>query len=165
MNCKINIASLLIPLFALIACGSSDNDDPTPSAAITVDTESISAPAEGGTYTVKVTTTGKEWGTYVDGSFLKVSNNYTNAQAGNIVVEVEKNPEMNVRSGLITVMSGSARKTIAVTQAAAEAPEYEAPAGYSLVWHDEFDEGMELNSNDWTHEVQKDHWVNNELQN
>ena len=165
MNCKINIASLLIPLFALIACGSSDNDDPTPSAAITVDTESISAPAEGGTYTVKVTTTGKEWGTYVDGSFLKVSNNYTNAQAGNIVVEVEKNPEMNVRSGLITVMSGSARKTIAVTQAAAEAPEYEAPAGYSLVWHDEFDEGMELNSNDWTHEVHKDHWVNNELQN
>ena len=41
---------------------------------------------------------------------------------------------------------------------------YEAPEGYSLVWHDEFDKGSELNGSDWTHEVQKDHWVNNELQ-
>lgn len=41
----------------------------------------------------------------------------------------------------------------------------EAPKGYSLVWHDEFDKGSVLDASDWTHEVQKDHWVNNELQN
>ena len=33
------------------------------------------------------------------------------------------------------------------------------------MWQDEFNEGTELNPADWTHEVQKDHWVNNELQN
>ena len=37
--------------------------------------------------------------------------------------------------------------------------------GYRLVWNDEFDTGTELNSRDWRHEVQADHWVNNELQN
>ena len=62
-------------------------------------------------------------------------------------------------------MSGAARKTISVHQAAAEKPGYDAPDGYQLVWNDEFESGSELNSNDWTHEVQKDHWVNNELQN
>jgi beta-glucanase (GH16 family) len=62
-------------------------------------------------------------------------------------------------------MSGSARETITVTQAAAVQATYYAPEGYKLVWQDEFNEGTELNPADWTHEVQKDHWVNNELQN
>ena len=39
-----------------------------------------------------------------------------------------------------------------------------APEGYKLVWHDEFNEGTVL-SDEWTHEVKDDHWVNNELQN
>ena len=37
--------------------------------------------------------------------------------------------------------------------------------GYKLVWHDEFNSGETLNATDWTHEVKRDHWVNNELQN
>lgn len=43
-------------------------------------------------------------------------------------------------------------------------PSIEAPAGYKLVWHDEF-EGDALNTDAWTHEVQGAGWVNNELQN
>ena len=39
------------------------------------------------------------------------------------------------------------------------------PTGYALVWSDEFDKGTELNSADWTHEVQSSGWVNHELQN
>ena len=39
------------------------------------------------------------------------------------------------------------------------------PEGYHLDWADEFDNGTELNSSDWTHEVQASGWVNNELQN
>lgn len=42
-------------------------------------------------------------------------------------------------------------------------PEFNTPAGYHLVWSDEFN-GSSL-SNDWTHEVQSSGWVNNELQN
>ena len=37
--------------------------------------------------------------------------------------------------------------------------------GYRLVCHDEFNTGTTLDSRDWNHEVQADHWVNNELQN
>jgi beta-glucanase (GH16 family) len=61
-------------------------------------------------------------------------------------------------------MSGAARKSISITQAAAEKSPYNAPEGYQLVWQDEFDSGSELNQNDWTHEVKGKGWVNNELQ-
>lgn len=42
-------------------------------------------------------------------------------------------------------------------------PDFNTPAGYRLVWSDEFN-GSSLGS-DWTHEVQPAYWVNNELQN
>jgi len=55
--------TLLLSLaVALWGCGES-SDDPEPALpTVTVSPQDINAPAEGGTYTVKVTTTGKEWG-------------------------------------------------------------------------------------------------------
>lgn len=41
--------------------------------------------------------------------------------------------------------------------------EVEVPAGYHLVWHDEFN-GTELNEEDWNREEHEVGWVNNELQ-
>ncbi len=41
--------------------------------------------------------------------------------------------------------------------------EVEVPAGYNLVWHDEFN-GTELSEADWNREEHKVGWVNNELQ-
>ena len=150
---------------ALWGCGGSE-DDPQPAAAsITVSPETVNAPAEGGTYIVNVTTTGKEWGVAMGDDFFSIKTQNTAAQAGTITITVPANPEAMARTGAVTVMSGVARKTITVTQAAAEQAAYYAPEGYQLVWHDEFNEGTELNAADWTHEVQKDHWVNNELQN
>lgn len=152
---------------ALMGCGGS-SDDPEPAMiSITVSPQNINASAEGGTYTVNVTTTGKEWGTgmvSVD-NFFNVKTQNTTAQTGTITITVPANPLAETRSGAVTVMSGSARETITVTQAAAAQATYYAPEGYKLVWQDEFNEGTELNPADWTHEVQKDHWVNNELQN
>ena len=153
---------------ALWGCGGGE-DDPQPApVSITVSTETVNAPAEGGTYTVNVSTTGTEWGVAIvetGDNFFKVDAKNTAAQAGTITITVPANPEAMARTGAVTVMSGVARKTITVTQAAAEQAAYYAPEGYQLVWHDEFNEGTELNAADWTHEVQKDHWVNNELQN
>jgi beta-glucanase (GH16 family) len=60
-------------------------------------------------------------------------------------------------------MSGNSRKSIAVSQEASI--DSNAPEGYKLVWHDEFNSGSELNASDWTHEVQNSGWVNHELQN
>ena len=150
---------------ALWGCGG-DDDDPQPApVSITVSTETVNAPAEGGIYTVNVSTTGKEWGVAMSEDFFTVKTQNTAAQAGTLTITVPANPVAEARTGAVTVMSGSARKTVTVTQAAAEQAAYDAPEGYKLVWQDEFNEGTELNAADWTHEVQKDHWVNNELQN
>ena len=158
--------SILLSLaVALWGCGGGDDDPQSPPVSITVSPETINAPAEGGTYTVNVTTTGNEWGVAMGENFFTVKSQNTAAQAGTLTITVPANPVAETRTGAVTVMSGTARKTVTVTQAAAEKAAYEAPDGYKLVWHDEFDEGTELNSADWTHEVQKDHWVNNELQN
>ena len=150
---------------ALCGCGGSEDDPKPAEVIISVSPETINAPAEGGTYTVNVTTTGKEWGTAVGEDFFTVKTQNTAAQAGTMTITVPANPVAETRSGAVTVMSGTARKTVTVIQAAAEKATYYAPEGYTLVWQDEFNEGTELNKADWTHEVQKDHWVNNELQN
>ena len=158
---------LLTLTVALWGCGGSSDDEPTPPATVTLTAspESINAPAAGGTYTINVNTTGKEWGAYAEGDFFSFSTQNTTSQTGSITVTIPENPYTGTRSGSITLMSGAARKTVSISQAAAEKATYNAPAGYTLVWNDEFDNGSELNSQDWTHEVQKDHWVNNELQN
>ncbi len=171
--------SFLLSLAAVVCgCGGSDNDDPLPSTVnITLSQESIEAPAEGGTYTINVNTTGKEWNAYADQEFIIVGAKNTAAQTGTLTVAVPANPTTSVRTGTITVMSGSARKSISVTQMAAEESPYYAPEGYQLVWQDEFDGNYgyapnengvprtELNPDYWTHEVKNAGWVNHELQN
>ena len=171
--------TFLLSLAAVVCgCGGSDNDDPLPSTvSITLSQESIEAPAEGGTYTINVNTTGKEWNAYADQEFIIVGAKNTAAQTGTLTVAVPANPTTSVRTGTITVMSGSARKSISVTQMAAEESPYYAPEGYQLVWQDEFDGNYgyapnengvprtELNPDYWTHEVKSAGWVNHELQN
>ena len=155
--------TLLLSLtVALLGCGG-DGDDSEPSGpVITTSLETISVPADGGTYSVDVRTTGKEWGLYAEGDFIKATAQYSSNQA---VVTVGENPSTSERSGNVVIMSGSSRKKIKITQAAAETAAYNAPEGYVLVWQDEFDAGMELDANNWTHEVKGAGWVNNELQN
>lgn len=171
--------TFLLSLAAVVCgCGGSDNDDPLPSTVnITLSQESIEAPAEGGTYTINVNTTGKEWNAYADQEFIIVGAKNTAAQTGTLTVAVPANPTTSVRTGTITVMSGSARKSISVTQMAAAESPYYAPEGYQLVWQDEFDGNYgyapnengvprtELNPDYWTHEVKNAGWVNHELQN
>ena len=160
------ISNLLLSLaVAFTGCGGS-GDDPKPAEVVlTVSPESISAPAEGGTFTVSVSTTGTEWGVAMGEDFFTVKAQNTAAQAGTLTITVPANPVAETRTGAVTVMSGTARKTVTVTQAAADKPAYYAPEGYQLVWNDEFNEGTELNKVDWTHEVQNSGWVNHELQN
>ena len=161
------IYSLFISLaVAFTGCGGGDDDSNTEQKiSVTVSSESIEAPAEGGTYTLDVSTTGKEWGTYAESDFITVTARNSASSKGTIVIDVAENPYTQVRTGNVVVMSGAARKTITVTQKAAAKAAYDAPEGYKLVWHDEFDSGTELNGNDWTHEVKNSGWVNNELQN
>ena len=69
--------TLLLSLtVALWGCGGG-GDEPEPVApSITTSVESVSAPATGGSYTISVTTTGKEWGAYAEGDFIKATAQY-----------------------------------------------------------------------------------------
>ena len=156
---------LLTLTVALWGCGGG-GDDPEPvMPVITVSPEMVSVPADGGTYTISVTTTGQEWGAYAEGDFMKVSAQNSSSQMGTVSVIVPENPNTTERAGNVVIMSGVARKSIRITQAAAEKPAYHAPDGYTLVWQDEFETGSELNADDWTHEVKNSGWVNHEMQN
>ena len=151
---------------AFASCGGDDNDDkPVTQITISSQPESLSAGAEGGTFTINVSTTGKEWSSYSNEDWIEVVNKGTTSASGIAEVTVKANPTTKSRNGRVHLMSGTARKEIAVTQAAAASAAYYAPEGYSLVWHDEFDSGTELNPDDWTHEVKNSGWVNHELQN
>lgn len=167
--------TLLLMLTAVVSGCGGGGDDPQPAApTITVSQESINAPAAGGSYTINVTTTGKEWGAYADADFVKATAQYSN---NTVAVTISENPNTTERTGNVVIMSGTARKSIAITQAAQEKSPYNAPEGYSLVWQDEFDGNYgyapnengvprpELNPEDWTHEVKNSGWVNHELQN
>ena len=157
--------TLLLSLAAVLwGCGGDGKDEPA-AVTITVSQESISAPAAGGTYTINVNTTGKEWGAYSEADFISIDTRNTLSQSGTLTITVPANPVTDARTGVVTIMSGAARKSISISQEAAAQAAYYAPEGYQLVWHDEFDEGSELNPNDWTHEVQNSGWVNHELQN
>ena len=156
---------LLILVAALWGCGGDGKDEPTPAVTITVSQDNIALSAAGGTYVVNVTTTGKEWGAYADKDFITLDAKNTVSQSGTLTIVVAPNPLTEARTGSVTIMSGAARKTITVSQEAAEQSAYYAPDGYRLVWHDEFDKGSELNADDWIHEVQNSGWVNHELQN
>ena len=165
MKNRIYLLGLLFPAMSMMACGGSDDEPATTSISITASPDNIAAPAAGGSYTINVTTTGKEWGTYASDEWIKVTPNGTTSPSGSVSVTVAENPYTEARTGTITLMSGSARQTVSVSQAAAEKDLYPAPEGYKLVWQDEFNSGTELNGNDWTHEVKNAGWVNNELQN
>ena len=156
---------LLSLAVAFTGCGGGEDEPNTTTVNISASPETINAPADGGTYTVNVNTTGKEWGAFSSSDFVTITTNNTASQTGSINVTVEANPKTESRTANITIMSGTARKMVSVTQAAAEKASYYAPDGYSLVWHDEFNTGSELNAEDWKHEVQNSGWVNNELQN
>ena len=165
---KMFIYSMLMTCSLMFASCSNDkysyyDGGAAPDAAITISQETFAVPEDGGTVTVNVTTTAKEWGAYATDNFIKVDYENTNSSSGTVTITVEDNPTSYERTGAVVIMSGNSRKSIAVSQEASI--DSNAPEGYKLVWHDEFNSGSELNASDWTHEVQNSGWVNHELQN
>lgn len=159
-------ASLLLST----ACGDKEdnNGGATQDATVFVNPTAFEAPQEGGTYSIEASTT-REWSAFASNkeTWIKVSPANGSSGKATISIEVAANDSYTEREGQVTVKAGSDRQYVTIKQAAKEreAVDFSCPVeGYNLVWHDEFD-GNALNTGDWTYEVQKDHWVNNELQN
>lgn len=125
-------------------------------APITVEPTSVFFKAEGGTEEVAVNTK-SQWTATASEEWITCKNN-----SGNLSITVAEN-KAAYRTGTVTVTTVDEKITIEVKQDGTSS--IEAPAGYHLVWNDEFSEGEVLDSKSWTHEVKNAGWVNNEKQN
>lgn len=84
---------------------------------------------------------------------------------GSLSITTTPSAETKTRTGEVTIVAGGETAVVTVYQESVEITDIPEREGYKLVWHDEFNQGTELNKANWTHEVQKAGWVNNELQN
>lgn len=128
------------------------------SAPLQVSKTEVFSISAGESITVEVTAAGT-WTAESAAEWAKVTQN-----GNTLTITTEANDALKSRSTTITIKAGEETATINVQQDSAEDRDINAPEGYRLVWHDEFNEGSVL-SNEWRHEVQNSGWVNNELQN
>ena len=164
----------------LLSCSSSSSDGDERNVTISCSPTSIDVPAKGGTYTIMVVASDGGWearasfpgvGSAADMQpWLKVSASGNNKATGMVTVDVEENESSVALDGSVEISLEDKKVSVPVHQAGKQVTPIEGgemviPEGYKLVWNDEFNEGSELNSTDWRHEVQKSGWVNNELQN
>ena len=130
----------------------------TQEAPMSVSQREIYSNSSGENITLSVVATG-DWSVKSNDSWIKAEK----TDSKTVTVKTEPNDNKTSRNGTLDIASGAEKITISVTQESAEDRDINTPEGYRLVWHDEFNEGATLGS-DWTHEVQKPGWVNNELQ-
>ncbi len=156
--------------YTLAACGDKEKDDIPAQVSINCSPTSLSFDIQGGVQKVDVQTN-REFSVFTDADWVTVTP--TSGLSGTTTVSVTC-AENTIygdapRTAALTIKSGTTRSTVSISQLSPEKP---APSpivspieGYSLVWNDEFDVDGKLDSQKWTHEVQKQGWVNNELQN
>ncbi len=157
---------ILAFILAFCSCASDNKGTNDTPGNIVISTESLSFEASGGTATVNVEATG-EWTCTSSDSWVSVTNKGTLDNKGTVTVTADANNSTEHRTATLSLRTSGAHKTLNITQKGKTPepvdPTISVPEGYKLVWHDEFD-GNELNTSDWTHEVQRPGWVNNELQ-
>ena len=113
----------------------------------------------GGDETVITVKARSEWSVTASESWIEVQK----ADDSQLKIKTQPNTGNTMRSGQVVVVSGNEKRTVTVTQDSPEVTKITTPAGYQLVWNDEFNNGSELGG-DWRHEEQGPGWVNNELQ-
>lgn len=166
-----SILFLLVPAFCLAACGGDDDADDNGGSdtnTISVNTKSLSFDGNAGSQTVTLTTN-HEWAATTSADWISVDPKNSTSHSATITISVKKNSDFEGREGSVTIMAGSARETITVTQAGGDGVpdpnEITCPIkGYTLVWNDEFDKGTTPDLDKWTFQVASPGWVNNELQ-
>lgn len=157
---------VVVPLLLVSPACGSDSDDSPNEIGLTV--SDIHFSKSSGQRQIKVSAP-SEWNAECDVAWISVSPTHSTQKSSYIMVTVESNDYNSIRSGHVTITSGDAKAVIDVEQAAntesslTDSLQCFLP-GYELVWHDEFNSGTTLNSDDWTHEVWPKGQVNNELQ-
>ena len=163
---------LLLTAVTLFGCSKSDDTpEELPEAKITISPANPVVGFKGETLTITVDANA-DWNVSTQSDFCTLSRKGGIKGTSEFEAVVAPNTTSKSRTAILNFVAGKKTLEYTITQdydQEAFKPDngssYPAPDGYNLVWHDEFDSGTELNPSDWTHEVQKSGWVNNELQN
>ncbi|MDR2810625.1 MAG: hypothetical protein LBB84_08765 [Tannerellaceae bacterium] len=116
---------------------------------INVDKTTIETDALGGTYNVVVTTNGATWTASVDAAWLSVSPASGKNATAKVSVTKNVNSETPNRTGTVILASGSARKTVTVTQTGYTT--CNSPNNTETIYFDEFSPCEDALSGDtWT---------------
>ena len=159
--------SLLVSLCLLAACGEKTPDPVPAQATIRFAASELTLEAEGGDVSLRVEATGS-WSVSTDGQAWYSLTSANRIYAGESLLKLSAEPNYTGadRSALLTFTSGDSEETLAVVQKARErAPDGAyVPAGYELVWHDDFSGTSEQLQNAWRFEDWAPGYVNHELQ-
>lgn len=166
-NMNVMVSTWILSAFLLTGCSGGGSDPVSPPIEVTplieVSPAGLQLSAAGGEQTV-VVKANVSWQVSTDGQTwysLSVKSGYVGETA--VKITFYKNSDEVSHDAKLTFTDGANYKQVYTFSQEKGTIENYVPEGYKLVWHDEFNEGTVLSS-DWTHEVQKAGWVNNELQ-
>ena len=126
---------------------------------LNISSGSVSFGAQSASTTVAIEAN-DSWTAQSDAEWCKVTPASGNEGSSSLSISVEANATKETRTANVTVASSSISKVIKVEQFT---DEITGPEGYTLVWHDEFNEGT-VPGPDWVLENWAAGHVNNELQ-
>jgi hypothetical protein len=173
---KQKIALLFLLVILMTACGGSSNSgSDEPASAPTISTDSSSINVDYQKHSVALSVTASDgWDVSVDQNWCSLSVSGGLKGTTSVVITISANSGTTARTATILVKSGTTRKNITVTQGFQKVdidPTIVTPAGYTLVWHDDFNDARltggkpALPSSEWWYETGNSGWGNNELQN
>jgi hypothetical protein len=166
------VSFILTSVAALLSCGGSGDDatSTSPQSVLTCSTHQISFDKAAATSTFTVTAS-KEWSCYSNADWLTCSPTSSIKQSETVTVTVTKNADATSRNSMLVLKSGSLRDTVRISQKGDIVTDIIAPSGYTLAWHDEFDDTPLANgkpampsTDKWTYQIANPGFVNNELQ-
>ena len=169
---------LLITLILLTNCGNrngNDKEEPKPNVPVTwsFSPETLTDfTSQSGTQSI-IITSNTAWKATSDQTWCTPAETEGSPGSFSLKISVQKNTTTTARTALITFTAKDAVKKITVKQAAGTggADDF-VPAGYQLVWRDEFDSTRLStgktplpNAGKWSFETGAGGWGNNEIQN
>lgn len=122
-------------------------------------TTSIITGARESTESITITAN-SQWQLSADADWLSVSPSSGEKGSTQVAVKIDANELSETRNATLSLTCGQSVSEIKVSQMS---DEIVVPEGYSLVWHDEFNEGT-VPSSEWVLENWPAGYVNNELQ-
>lgn len=131
----------------------------TASPTLNVSSETVSFGGQASTITLTIESN-EHWTAESAATWCKVTPSDGDGGTAAITISAETNDTKEARTTTVTVKSTSLSRTIKVDQST---DEITSPEGYTLVWHDEFNEDT-LPGSDWVLENWPAGYVNNELQ-